>query len=165
MFLFAVTAGCFLVCGLKWSPPPGMWFWGRRAPTEEKTGKKNMTGLIFWLAIDRSQNPPTLSYCCHDDKQCRSHTTHYVLTQWKIHRRAKRKLTTHRQRRQSRLLLIWNKVSGPSAFKLSHFKRNSNNKYHFVALQCVETDRCIASVQTREPIVFSYLLKARNEHE
>ncbi len=76
MFLFAVTAGCFLVCGLKWSPPPGMWFWGRRAPTEEKTGKKNMTALIFWLAIDRSQNPPTLSYCCHDDKQCRSHTTH-----------------------------------------------------------------------------------------
>ncbi len=98
------------------------------------------------------------------DKQCRSRTTHHVLTQWKIHRRAKKKLTTHWQRRQSRLLLIWSKISGPSAFKLSHFKRNSNNNYSFVALQYVVTDHCIASFQTREPIVFSYLLKARNEH-
>ncbi len=47
-----------------------------------------------------------------------SHYTH-VLTQSKIHCRAKRKLTTHRQRR---LLLIWNKISGLSAFKLCHFK-------------------------------------------
>ncbi len=30
---------------------------------------------------------------------------------------------------------------------------------------CVVTDHCIASVQTREPIIFSYLPKARNEHE
>ncbi len=91
-------------------------------------------------SIDRLQNPPTLSYCCHDRQTMRlSHTTHHVLTQWKIHRRAKRKLTKHRQRRQSRSLLIWNKVSGPSAFKWSHFKRNSNNKYRFVDLQCVVT--------------------------
>ncbi len=114
------------------------------------------------LAIDHSQNPPTLSYCCHDRQtMLLSHYTR-VLTQWKIHRRAKRKLTKHRQ---SRLLLVWNKVSGPSAFKLSHFKRNSNNKYRFVALQCVVTDHCIASVQTCEPIVFSYLPKARYEHQ
>ncbi len=83
----------------------------------------------------------------------------------KIHRRAKRKLTTHRQRRQSRVLLIWNKVSGCLAFILCHFQRNSNNKYCFVALQCVVTDHCIASVQTCELIIFSYLLKAWNEHE
>ncbi len=71
--------------------------------------------------IDHSQNPPTLSYCCYARHTLPlSHYT-YVLTQWKIHRRAKRKLTTHRQRRQSRLLLVWNKVSGPSAFKLCHF--------------------------------------------
>ncbi len=56
----------------------------------------------------------------------RSHTTH-VLTQWKIHRRAKRKLTTHWQRRQSRLILVWNKVSGPSAFKLSFLKKLKQN--------------------------------------
>ncbi len=42
---------------------------------------------------------------------------------------------------------------------LIRFKRNSNNKYSFVALQYVMTDHCIASVQTLEPIVFSYLLK------
>ncbi len=38
-------------------------------------------------------------------------------------------------------------------------------KHRFVALQCVVTDHCVASVQTREPIVFSYLHKARNEHK
>ncbi len=68
------------------------------------------------------QNPPTLSYCCHDRQTMPlSHYTpcpHAV----KIHRRANRKLSKHRQRRQSRLLLIWNKVSGPSAFKLNNFK-------------------------------------------
>ncbi len=30
---------------------------------------------------------------------------------------------------------------------------------------CVVIDPCISSVQTREPIIFSFLLKARNEHE
>ncbi len=66
----------------------------------------------------RKTRPPLVTVAM-TDKQCRSHTTH-VLTQWKIHRRSKRKLTTHRQRK-SRLLLIWNKVSGPSAFKLCNF--------------------------------------------
>ncbi len=32
-----------------------------------------------------------------------------------------------------------------------------------MALQCVVTDHRIASVQTREPIVFSYYFKAWNE--
>ncbi len=31
------------------------------------------------------------------------------------------------------------------AFKFSHFKINSNNKYIFVALQCVVTDHCICN--------------------
>ncbi len=54
---------------------------------------------------------PALVTVAMPDKQCRSHATQ-VLMQWKIHCRAKRKLKTHWQRR---LLLIWNKVSGPSA--------------------------------------------------
>ncbi len=41
-----------------------------------------------------------------------------ILTQWTIHWGANRKLTTHRQTRQSRLLLLWNKGS---AFKFCHF--------------------------------------------
>ncbi len=106
------------------------------------------------LSNDRSQNPSTLSNCCYDRQTMPlSHYTH-VLTQWKIHRRAKRKLTKHWQRRQSRLLLIWNKISGPPG--------NSNNKYRFVALQCVVTYHCIASVQTHEPFVFSYLKHEMN---
>ncbi len=97
---------------------------------------------------------PALVTVAMPDKQCRSHATH-VLMQWKIHCRAKRKLKTHWQRR---LLLIWNKVSGPSA---SWFilKEIQNNKYSFVALQYVVTDHCIASVQTHEPIVFHIYLK------
>ncbi len=84
--------------------------------------------------------------------------------QWKIHCGAKRKLTAHRQTRQSRLLLVWNKVS---AFKLSHFVRISNNKIHFVALYCVATDRCSTSVQAAfERIMTSSLLViAQNKHE
>ncbi len=77
----------------------------------------------------RKTRPPLVTVAM-TDKQCCSHTTH-VLTQWKTHHRAKKKRTTHRQRRQSRLLLIWNKISGPSAFKQCHFLTNSNNKYNF----------------------------------
>ncbi len=79
--------------------------------------------------------------------------------QWKIHYGAKRKLTTHRQTRQSRLLFVRNKVS---AFKLSNFVRISNNKIHFVALYYVMTDRC----STFERIMTSSLLViAQNKHK
>ncbi len=87
--------------------------------------EKHCHSPFLWWTIDRSKpnktHPPLVTVAM-TDKQCRSHTTHHVLTQWKIHRRANRKLSKHRQRRQSRLLLIWNKVSGPSAFKLNNFK-------------------------------------------
>ncbi len=42
------------------------------------------------------------------DKPSRSHATQHVLTLWKIHCGAKRKLTTTWQTRPSRLLLVWN---------------------------------------------------------
>ncbi len=58
------------------------------------------------------------------DIPCRSHATHHVLTQWNIHCEAKKKLTTLWQTRQSRLLLVWNKVS---AFKFCNFERNSKS--------------------------------------
>ncbi len=46
----------------------------------------------------------------------------------------------------------------------THFKKFK--QYSFVALECVVTDRCIASVQAaHEHIVFSYLLTAQNKHE
>ncbi len=65
---------------------------------------------INW--IGHSQRPTLLSYCCRPGQTMPlSHYTRSVLTQWKIHCRAKRKLTTCRQTRQSRLLLVWNKVS------------------------------------------------------
>ncbi len=51
--------------------------------------------------IDSSQRPARLHYCCYVWQAWCSHATHHVLTQWKIHRRANRKLTTHRQKRQS----------------------------------------------------------------
>ncbi len=51
------------------------------------------------------------------------------------------------------------------SLQILSFLNKSNNKYRFVALQCVVTDHCIASVQMRELIVFSYLRKARNEHK
>ncbi len=48
---------------------------------------------------------------------------------------------------------------------LYFFKRNSNNIYHFVALQCVVTDHCSTSV-LRGPIISSSLLDiAWNKHE
>ncbi len=62
--------------------------------------------LRIWLELDEKKtNPPLMLLCL---------TSHGPLTQWKIHCGAKRKLTIHRQTRQSRLLLVWNKAS---AFK------------------------------------------------
>ncbi len=85
------------------------------------------------------------------DKPCYAHATHHVLTQGKIYCGAKRKRTTRQQTRQSRKLLLWNKVS---ALKFCHVVRNSVNKYCFVALSCS------ASVQAaREPSIFFLYLK------
>ncbi len=78
------------------------------------------------------------------DKPWHFYVTHHVLMQWKIHHGAKKTLTTRRHTRQSRLLSVLNKVS---EFKFCHFLRNSNNKFCFVALKCVVTDRCSTSVQ------------------
>ncbi len=98
-----------------------------------------MVGHWGCIQLTGSQNPPTLSYCCHNQQTMQlSHYTH-VLTQWKIHRRAKGKLTTHWQRRPSRLLLIWHKVSGPSALNWVIFKEIQTINTVFVALQCVVT--------------------------
>ncbi len=65
---------------------------------------------------------PPLVTVAMPDIQCRSHTTHmllrsekYITEQWE---------ETNNTNREG--FLIWNKVS---AFKLCHFKRNSNNKY------------------------------------
>ncbi len=83
-----------------------------------------LTELLNW--INTSQRPAPLCNCCYV-RQAKA------LSQWKIHRGAKRKLTTCLHTTQSRLLLVWNKVS---AFKFCPFLRNSNNKYNFVPLMC-----------------------------
>ncbi len=44
-------------------------------------------------------------------------------------------------------------------------RRAKRTEDRFVPLRCVVIDHCIVSVQARELIFFSYLLKARNEHE
>ncbi len=94
---------------------------------------------------------PPLVAVAVTDKQYRSHNTH-ILKPWKIHRRAKRKLTTPSEKTEQVTSDI-KKIKIPL------------NEYPFVALQCVVTDHCIASVQTHNPIVFSYALNARNDHE
>jgi len=73
-----------------------------------------------WRHVQTTYWPTSLSHCCFV-RQAVALSHH---TQWKIQRGAKRILTTRRQTRQSRLLLILNKVP---AFKLCSL-RNSNNK-------------------------------------
>ncbi len=85
-----------------------------------------LSAVVFW-----GLNWPFAKTRCPSLLCLTSHGTHHVLTQRKIDRRAKRKLTMRRHTRQSRFLLVWNKVY---AFKFSNFLRNSNNKYCFVAL-------------------------------
>ncbi len=90
---------------------------------------------ILFMCIDQcfcmnkslnSQNPPPFVTVASSNKPCLSHDTHHVLTQWNIHRRAKRKLTTCRQ---TRLLFF------------TFFK---NSKY-FVALSCDRSLYCLSS--------------------
>ncbi len=59
--------------------------------------------LQLWDYISQltlCKDPPPLITVTMSDKPCRSHTTHHVLTQWKIHCGAKGKLTTRWQERQ-----------------------------------------------------------------
>ncbi len=80
----------------------------------------------------------------------------------KIHCGAKRKLTTCQLSRQSRLLLVWNKVS---AFTFCHFVRNSNKKTQFCSsLMCLDRSLLRPSSNGMWTIVFSYLLEAWNKH-
>jgi len=72
-----------------------------------------LTILTFLIATDSSQRPAPLSYCFV--RQAMALSRH---TGWKIHCGAKRTLTTCRQTRQSRLLMILNKVP---AFKRCNF--------------------------------------------
>ncbi len=80
--------------------------------------------LVF--LTDPSQRHAPLSYCRYV-WQAMPLSRHMLCSHAvKIHRRAKRTLTTCWQARQSRLLLIWNKVL---AFRFCIVLRISNNKY------------------------------------
>ncbi len=77
----------------------------------------------FWTDSSKILTP-FVTVAMFDKPSC-FHTTHHVLTQWKIHCGAKWKLTMCRQTRQSRLLLVW--------IVIFYFL---GNKYRFVARNC-----------------------------
>ncbi len=73
--------------------------------------KENPAFQLFTCTLDEPQNIlPSLTLC----KNVPSLVTVWQAMQWKIHRGAKRQLTTCRQIRKSSLLLV-------SAFKFCHF--------------------------------------------
>ncbi len=112
----------------------------------------------YWVLnwpFAKTPHPPPLVTVAMSDKPCRSHTHITFSRSEKYIAEQRGHWQCGRQTRQSRLLLVWNKVS---AFNIWNFVRNSN-KYCFVALYCVLTYHCSASVQSaREPIISSSLL-------
>ncbi len=75
---------------------------------------------------------------------CKTHPPLVTVAMPDIHAALTQHMFSHSEkynRRKDRVSYYWY----VSAFKLCNFKRNSNKKYRFVALQCVVTDHCIVS--------------------
>ncbi len=111
--------------------------------------------------LEEKRSKSASPLCCSCDYRSHCNTRVFLNCGWldRGKNTSQRKLTTRRAG------YFWYQTrSQDSQLSNGHFfLRNTNNKYHFEVLQCVVTDNCVASV--REPIVFSYLRKARNEHQ
>ncbi len=129
----------------------------------QKKKKIKIKHLLYYNWPFAKTRPPSLLLLCSTSHAA---LTPYIMLSRSEKYRAKRTLTTHRQTRQSRLLLIWN---------IFIFKEIQTIKPFCGSLMCrdpflqsmVVTDCCSVSVQAacELTISFSLLVISWNKHE